>query len=63
MEAIVLDLGFLVPSIEGYTGFLIAMDITSRFVMAKPFFKKDEVSEILFKIFQLKEHQNSSCQI
>jgi hypothetical protein len=32
MEAIALDLGFLVPSIEGHTGFLIAMDVTSRFV-------------------------------
>jgi hypothetical protein len=51
MKAIALDLGFLVPSIEGHTGFLIAMDVTSRFVMAKPFFKKDEVLEILFKIF------------
>jgi hypothetical protein len=51
MEVIALDLGFLVSSIEGHTGFLIAMDVTSRFVMAKPFFKKDEVLEILFKIF------------
>jgi hypothetical protein len=51
MEAIALDLGFLVPSIEGHTGFLIAMDVTSRFVMAKPFFTKEKVPKILFKIF------------
>jgi hypothetical protein len=55
MEAIALDLRFLVSSIEGHTGFLIAMNITSRFVMAKPFFKNDEVPEILFKIFTTEE--------
>jgi hypothetical protein len=32
-------------------GFLIAIDVTSRFIMAKPFFKKDKVLKILFKIF------------
>jgi hypothetical protein len=51
MEAIALNLGFFVPSIEGHTGFLIAMNVTSKFVITKSFFKKDEVSKILFKIF------------
>jgi hypothetical protein len=51
MQAIAIDLGFLKPSIEGHTGFMIAIDITSRFVIAKPFFKKDEVSKLLIDIF------------
>jgi hypothetical protein len=51
MQAIAVDLGFLKPSIEGHTGFMIAIDITSRFVIAKPFFKKDEVPKLLIDIF------------